>query len=452
MPLFMNLSILKKLIGAFALVIATIVGTSTVVWQKVAFIQESNVWTVHTYEVLETLNRVMAAMVDQETGLRGYLVAGDERFLEPYHKGREAYAAALAHVRGLTADNAAQQIRLGELDQFAKTWMGRIAEAEIALMRQPERWEEARAMEAGGAGKASLDGIRRKVAEADKVERDLLAARRATQDEAFRASRALVLAGGAGSLLLAVIACCLLAVGIARPIAAMTGAMGRLARGDTATDVPARGRADEIGEMADAVEVFKRNMIEADRLAAERAAGNEARLARAGKVEELTRGFEAGVGQVVGSVASAATELQATAREMGATAEETTRQSTAVAAASEQASVNVETAAAATEELSSSIREIGHQVTRSTAMIAEAVEQANLSNERVRGLTATAERIGDVVRIISDIAGQTNLLRSTRRSRRRAPGRRGRGSRWWPPRSRRSPTRRPGRPRRSAPR
>ncbi len=198
--------------------------------------------------------------------------------------------------------------------------------------------------------------------------------------------------------------------GIAGPVTAMTAAMRRLAGGDHAVEIPAQGRRDEIGEMAGTVQVFKDNMITAARLAAEQAAENEVKLRRAQKVDELTRGFEEKVGHLVGVLSSAATEMEATAQSMAATAEETNQQSATVASASEQTSANVQTVATATEELSASIQEISRQVAQSTAISGQAVADAQRTNETVQALASGAQKIGDVVKLISDIASQTNLL------------------------------------------
>jgi methyl-accepting chemotaxis protein len=120
--------------------------------------------------------------------------------------------------------------------------------------------------------------------------------------------------------------------------------------------------------------------------------------------------FEANVKGVVDTVASASTELQSNAQAMSATAEETNRQSSAVAAASEQATANVQTVASAAEELTASIGEIGRQVTQAAAIAAKAVEDARRTDVTVQGLAEASTKIGEVVRLISDIASQTNLL------------------------------------------
>jgi methyl-accepting chemotaxis protein len=197
---------------------------------------------------------------------------------------------------------------------------------------------------------------------------------------------------------------------IVPPIHGMVGAMDKLAGGDHAVEVPDTDRKDEIGLMARSVLVFKENMIKAKELAAKEAEAIRQRMARADRVNQLTDNFDADISRVLKSVSSASTELQSTAEAMSATAEETTHQATAVAAAAEEASTNVQTVAAASEELSSSVSEIGRQVTQSATIAQQAVEEAERTNRTVQNLSVSAERIGDVVKLINEIAGQTNLL------------------------------------------
>ncbi len=197
---------------------------------------------------------------------------------------------------------------------------------------------------------------------------------------------------------------------IVPPILKMVGAMGQLAGGDHSVEIPATDNKDEIGLMAKAVLIFKENMIKAKELAAKEAEAISERIARAGRVNSLTEKFDADISNVLRSVASASTELQATASSMTATAEETSNQATAVAAASEEASTNVQTVAAASEELASSVTEISRQVAQSATITQKAVAEADRTNTTVQGLFNDAASIGDVVKLISDIASQTNLL------------------------------------------
>ena len=202
----------------------------------------------------------------------------------------------------------------------------------------------------------------------------------------------------------------LIVLGVSKPITAMTAAMKRLAGRDMQAEIVGLGRGDEIGGMAEAVQIFKDSMIEADRLAAEQEAGRQAKEKRAAALETLTRRFEAKVGTLVSALSSAATEMEATAQSMSVTAEETNQQSLTVASAAEQASANVQTVAVAAEELTASIQEIGRQVEQSTRIADNAVEEAKRTDAVVQSLAAGAQKIGDVVKLIQDIAGQTNLL------------------------------------------
>src|SRR5882757_5121557 len=157
---------------------------------------------------------------------------------------------------------------------------------------------------------------------------------------------------------------------ILTPIAALTGRMSRLAAGDVAAEIPGAARNDEIGAMAAAVQVFKDNKIEADHLAAEKEAESDVKMRRARALDDLTHAFETKVGELVGGLSRASAAMENTAQSMSSTATATNRQAAVVAAASEQTSANVQTVASATEELTSSISEIGRQVTTSTEIAA----------------------------------------------------------------------------------
>jgi methyl-accepting chemotaxis protein len=198
--------------------------------------------------------------------------------------------------------------------------------------------------------------------------------------------------------------------GISAPIIAMTEGMRRLAGGDKTAEIPAQHQTDEVGQMAKAVQVFKDNMITAERLAAEQEAEHAEREQRAATVDKLTKAFDADVSGVLGAVSAAANELQATAESMSSIAEESARQAMAASAASDQAASNVQTVATAAEELSASILEISRQVQHSNDISREAAEEAHATTDVVRGLAAAASSIGEVVALITDIAEQTNLL------------------------------------------
>ncbi len=198
--------------------------------------------------------------------------------------------------------------------------------------------------------------------------------------------------------------------GISTPIQGMAGAMQRLAEGEKTIEVPAVDRNDEIGEMAQSVQVFKDNMIKADELAAEQEKERAAREERARTVENLANDFDSNVGSVIKAVSTSAGQMRTTADTMTQVATDASGRSTTAASAAEQATANVQTVATAAEELSSSINEISRQVNESTSIAGEAVQQADRTNTLIGGLSEAAQSIGDVVGMINDIASQTNLL------------------------------------------
>jgi methyl-accepting chemotaxis protein len=193
-------------------------------------------------------------------------------------------------------------------------------------------------------------------------------------------------------------------------IASIVNPMQALGKGDLSADVPHRGEKTEIGSMADTLQVFKEALI-AKKAADEAAALDaEAKIDRGRRVDSITRNFESMIGEIVQTVSSASTQLEASAGTLSSTAARSQELTTLVAAASEEASTNVQSVASATEELSSSVNEISRQVQESARMASDAVGQARVTNDRVSELSKSAARIGDVVELINSIAGQTNLL------------------------------------------
>ncbi|NVO13998.1 MAG: methyl-accepting chemotaxis protein [Rhodoplanes sp.] len=197
---------------------------------------------------------------------------------------------------------------------------------------------------------------------------------------------------------------------VLRPVASLTGVISRLADGQHDVEVPARDRSDELGQMAQAIEVLRQNAIAADRMGEAREAEQRAKDQRAQRIDTVTGRFEGQIGELVKTLSTAASTMEGTARSLSTTAGESSRQATTVAAASEQTSANVQTVATATEELSATTQEIGRQVTQSAAIANQAVEEAKRTDVTVQKLADGAQKIGEVVGLIQTIASQTNLL------------------------------------------
>ncbi len=210
--------------------------------------------------------------------------------------------------------------------------------------------------------------------------------------------------------LLLVLITVLTARGVTGPLNGMTRAMKKLADGELDVEIPAQDRIDQIGDISNAVQIFKENAVQ------KKIIDEKMNLEQSEKAEEnartsrLTTDFATSIGTIVETLSSSSTELNNTAQSLAATAEETNNQAATVAVTSEQATTNVQSAAAATEEMSRSVAEINHQVASASTAATKAVEEVNKTSTEVENLAKTAEKIGEVVAMISDIADQTNLL------------------------------------------
>ena len=406
-----NVRVSTKVSAVFAAICLVVAISSGAIYSSLSVMNSTAKMTVHTYEVLEQLNSLVSGMVNSETGVRGYLVSGDTAFLGPFESGQKQFQAAAEKTASLTSDNAIQQKRIERVRTLANDWVTNVAQREIAMMKDPATQAKARELEASGAGKKAMDGLRAVVQEMDTEERSLLTVRAVASDTASANATMAMLVGGIVTLLLSLAGAFGVAVVVTRPIQRITTEMGVLAKGDTSVAISSTERKDEIGQMANAVQVFKTNAIEVERLKAEQVEV-ERRNAEQRKADmlKLADDFEGAVGEIIGTVSSASTQLEASATTLTGTAERSQRLATTVAGASEEASTNVQSVASATEEMASSVGEISRQVQESARMAGDAVGQARATTERVSELSKAAARIGDVVELINTIAGQTNLL------------------------------------------
>ena len=239
-------------------------------------------------------------------------------------------------------------------------------------------------------------------------------AMRAARDQSVATAqytRMLLMIGAIIGLLLAFAILAWIAYGqIARPLWRMTLEMTKLAGGDLDVSIVGASRTDEVGGLAKSLSVFKENAVTARRLEAEQHEEQARKETRQRAIEGYIATFDVQVSEALHALSAASAEMHATAGSMTATAEETSRQATAVADASTLASTNVQTVAAATEELHASISEISRQVAQASETANLAVAETDRTNTTVEGLAAAAQKIGEVVSLIQNIASQTNLL------------------------------------------
>jgi methyl-accepting chemotaxis protein len=224
-------------------------------------------------------------------------------------------------------------------------------------------------------------------------------------------SQALIMMSSGGATVLGMGIAFIISAGISGPVNRMTDVMGVLADDNTDIDIPYQDRGDELGDMAQAVNIFKKSAIKRKEIEAEQERLDAKRAEEKRRMmNELADEFENTVGGIVTAVSSSAEELEATATDLSATADQTKQQATSVAGGAEESASNVQTVASAAEELSASIAEVSTQVMKSAEKSKQAEQRAADATEQVSGLNNAANQIGQVIELIQDIAEQTNLL------------------------------------------
>ena len=450
-----NAKILTKLTAIICCLVLVSMIIAYVSYDSSKVQAEGAAMTDHTHEVLSKLNNMMAAMVDQETGMRGYVIAGDPKFLDPQISGAKAFQDNLAATIQLTSDNPAQQTRLKDLAKLADAWTESVVKPEMAFMKDSSTWEKARQIEISGAGKASMDGIRAKVKELADAESSLLGLRRATAESAAAMAQMASLIGGATMLIVSLLGLFLLNGALVKPLRSLNACMMALVKGNNGVDVPGRGRKDEIGEMAAAVETFRQlaiAKIDSDRQASETRQMSEAERARAAEVdrqrsvemtdatsslaeglkhlsqgdltfelskpfasdfEGLRNDFNLAVGQLretLGQVATATSAIDSGSQELSQSAGDLSKRT-------EQQAASLEETAAALDQITTNVSNSSRRTEEARAMAIDANTSARQSGEVVakavdamQRIEQSSSQISNIIGVIDEIAFQTNLL------------------------------------------
>jgi len=369
--------------------------------------------------VIQTMNLVVySATMDQDTATaNGLAIAMKDMLTAQVALGR--YLSGAAEDAGMavgnvdTALNVATRLRdnvvhvtrknqLGEIVGHLEVFKGAIADA-VSLS------DERAALRLSVLGETERAVAQATAAIVADATREAAAIGQGTEAAANRTA-ILTLATSVGLAVLGIAIAVLIGRSIAGPVSAMTRAMNELAQGDTSVAVPGRERKDEIGAMAAAVEIFRRNAIERERLAGETEAEALARARRQRAVEDLIGEFRTSVRAMLQSVSANMTQMQASANTLTAIAAETSTMADATVLQTHESSQNANIAADAAASLSSAVDEIARAVGYTTEVVTRATKAADDTNGRISGLADAARRIGDVVDLIRSIAEQTNLL------------------------------------------
>jgi methyl-accepting chemotaxis protein len=349
------------------------------------------------------------ALAELDKSIQGVRVA-NWRFLATRDpKGAETFAAAVKQADAAIDTMQESDLPLDVLSaldpikQALAAYAGSFGKVAAALTRSDALFAAEMA--------PKIESIQATVAAAQATLQSDFAAARDSSEETVASTIAVQQVMAVAALLLGALLAVLIGRGIAGPIRRITGVLMALAGGNRSVAIPYVERRDEVGDNARAAQAFKDNLeriaqVEADRRESEEHAETE----RKATMQRLAGEFERAVGHIVETVSSASTELEGAAGTLTRTAETTRQLSTAVAAASGQASSNVQSVASAADQMTSSVHEISRQVQESSRIAGEAVKQAERTDSRIGELSQAAQRIGDVVKLITAIAEQTNLL------------------------------------------
>jgi methyl-accepting chemotaxis protein len=405
-----RLSIRTKItaVVAFLLVAMSVMGALSV--RQMYAINSSTVDIVGNWlPSVRVLGEVRAATITMRAIVRSHLLAPDAagkqaqedllaKWIDILAKARKAYEPMIT-----TAEERA------DYEEFSAGWADYFAGAkQVLVLSRNNRDSEARALHV----KASLAGVKADEA----LQRDVTLNSKGADAAGVQAAQSfddaikMVLASLLLAITIGIGAAIMLVRDVSAGIKSIVAPMQALGSGDLTAPVPHQGETTEIGSMADTLQVFKDALIA--KKASDEAAtlDADAKIRRGQRVDNITREFESLIGELVGSLSSASSELESSATTLSSNAERAQELTTMVAAASEEASTNVQAVASATEEMASSVNEISRQVQESARMAGDAVGQARKTNDRVGELSKAAARIGDVVELINTIAGQTNLL------------------------------------------
>ena len=416
---FANLKIIYKIGLVLTILMAPMAGSTIYSMRQIAAIDQKLDFVVdQRLPTVLNLSSMAFELADSIAAMRGYMLSGDAAFKEARASSWKSLDEARLAYReeARTFTNETNKVRWAELDGLIseiKTLQDqmeasipngeRASDAQVRILTQTLGPKARRAIEIiEGDGKGDEGQAKRQIALLRADTDDA----KATIDRMELSSQIL----GAIALAVAIGIIFLMIRTIARPIVAMTATMRSVAAKDYGVTIPAEGQRDELGDMANALSTFRDGLQANERMEAEAAQRREQDARRAVAVEQAIAGFEKTAESVMLTISSAATELSAAAHDLSNAAQESTMEAATVAAASHQASANVNGVAAAGEELNATAGEIARQLGMATQSIRMAVEKMRATDTDVQALALAADKIGSVVELINNLAAQTNLL------------------------------------------
>lgn len=402
-----NLRIGSKFAVSFGIILVIAAVVSFTSYFSLRTIKEAVAWDIHTTQVLDAGNGLVTGMINQETGVRGFLVAGDENFLEPYHAGRKRFTDSLDYLLEKTSDNPNATRQLTEIGAAADRWHDEIAEREISLMRNPETIAKAREMEASGAGKALMDATRALIQDFIDAEGALLVQRRETKANATEFALSAIIGGAALLLASAVAIGIWLTRNIATAVSKLTAVALKVSTEERNLNVPYLDRKDELGDMARAIRRITgitEEQAEIARRVSEGDLGVQIDTERQNDL--LSQALGAMIAQLRAAIEQtsiAAEAVNVSAQEMNFTADKINESAEGQASSAQEAG-------AAMEEITANIRQGMENATETESIAVAAAKRATEGGEAVNEAVSAMREIAAKIDIVQEIARQTDLL------------------------------------------
>jgi methyl-accepting chemotaxis protein len=410
MNAFQNMKLSGKLGVCFAAILVVIIAVGAISSLQNQIIRGASEQSRQTAEDGVLLQNVTEQVTALQWAINEMLITGSATYKQAYLAGIAGYEDALTKAKAAVAGDATLGQALTDAETAISDWRKNTADRQIALMEHPSTVNEARAIELTGVGARLNEALQKFSGQVHAYQSSLSDQRFSEQQSAISLTLIATLVGAAISLVIAVLSGIALSRGVAKPIINLNGSMQSLAQGNLLTAVPVTERGDEVGQMAKTVLVFKESMQRNEELRQASEAEQRDREQRAEHMMNLTRAFDEQVKGMVEGLAGAARGMERTAIDLTKTADVSAAESQTVAAAAQEAQAGVETVASASEELSASISEISRQVTNQANLAQTSVSAIDLTTKNVGELAEASTKIGEVVRLINEIAEQTNLL------------------------------------------
>ncbi|MCP4286422.1 MAG: methyl-accepting chemotaxis protein [Gammaproteobacteria bacterium] len=392
MNVFSNLRFGVKLAGGFGVVLGLMTIISVIVFYNISALVESSKWVNHTYEVIRVAEGVGSAMVDMETGQRGFIITGDDEYLEPFNNGIREFDEQIAKGQNLTSDNPAQVKRWQEVAALKERWIKEVANQEISARRDVTKHtatiESVALMMKNGDGKMLMDATRTKLKEIVDTEEVLIGVRAKEQDSVSSFTISFSAIGTLVAVILGMGIAFLVTRGVVSPIKQANALIKDISEGDLTKRIPVNSK-DEVGEMGENFNQFTAKL----QGTIGQIANSTAQLAiSAEELASVTEQTSAGVNNQKSETEQVATAIT----QMSATVQEVAR--------------NAAEASDAASEADREAKEGNQVVSETIQAIKTLADEVDDSANVIEKLKSDSENIGTVLDVIKGIAEQTNLL------------------------------------------